>query len=168
MYGNFHLIAAVDLNYGIGKENKLLFQNQHSDLQHFKDVTMGNTVVMGRKTFESIGMKPLYGRRNVVISSTLNDGDYDGVEICRTIEDVFNICKDDKKVFIIGGEQIYRSFVNFCNVVHLTIIHTTKEADSFFPRFNQDKEFYSVNGGLFPSDSKNEFPYSFKTYYRIK
>lgn len=162
------LIAAVDLNYGIGKEGKLLFPKQKRDMEYFKGLTINNTVIMGRKTFESLGFRPLKMRRNIVLSSTLKKDDYGGVEIYDNIEDVFRVLDKNEKIFVIGGEQIYREFLNFANKIYLTTIHTTKDADSFFPNFNQDKEFYSTHNGLFGSDELNEFPYSFKTYYRVK
>ena len=97
---NINIISAIALNGAIGKNGKLLFPNQKADMLHFKDITMNHTVVMGRKTFESLGNKPLRNRRNIVLSNTLPLTE--GIEIYKTKEEFLNNLNDNEEVFIIG------------------------------------------------------------------
>ena len=159
------LIVAHDLNRGIGKDNKLLYQKQNRDMLNFKDVTTGNVVVMGRKTFESLNNKPLPNRKNFILSSTLQKGKQNGYEVFNNIEELTNFCSGEEKVFIIGGENVYKQFLPLADEIMVTLIHTTKEADTFFPEFDKS-EWLSINKGLFRADMLNEFPYTFKHYFK--
>lgn len=161
---NLSIIAAIALNGGIGKDNKLLFPNQKGDMLHFKELTMGNTIVMGRKTFESLGNKPLKGRRNIVLSSSLST--IEGVEIYKTKEELLHHLNDGEEVFIIGGEQIYNLFINDVNVMYLTtIFEGGRGADTFFPEIDRPK-WHVISSKIHTPDPGNSFPYMFQKYIK--
>ena len=157
------IIAALDKNNAIGKDNKLLCYLP-ADLKHFKNTTTGCTIVMGRKTYESLPNGALPNRRNVVLT---RDKDYkcEGCEIVHSVNEVFNICKEDDEVFIIGGEQIYKLFIEKVDKLFLTQVHNEFDADTFFPYF--DKNNWSiVKKEDFKSDEKNKFDFSFVDYVK--
>ncbi|MCD7819586.1 MAG: dihydrofolate reductase [Lachnospiraceae bacterium] len=133
-----NLIAAVDDNWGIGCSGKLLVSIP-ADLKTFQTMTMGKVVVMGRKTLESLpnGL-PLAGRTNYVLTSNPNYRVRNAV-IRHSVQETLDSLKEypDKDIFIIGGESVYRQFLPWCNVAHITRIHQKFEADAFFP--NLDK-----------------------------
>lgn len=144
------IIAAVGKNNELGKNNSLLW-HLPSDLSFFKKTTLGYPVIMGKNTYLSIG-RPLPGRENIVISSTLED---DKVTIYKSIDDCIDNIKD-KDVFVIGGASIYKIFINLADNIYLTEINKEdNEADVFFPLFNKgeyDKEVIAKN-----SDNNIEF-----------
>lgn len=124
------LIACIDTNYGIGKDNKLLYSFKE-DMKFFKDTTMGHDIVMGYNTYKSIG-RALEGRNNIVLSSS----DLEEPFICMTKGEVIDKYKNsDKEVFIIGGAKTYMDFINYADVLYLTHVTDEKEADSYFPKF---------------------------------
>lgn len=147
------IIVAYSMNKTIGNDNKLLW-SQSADLKRFKEITSGGTVIMGRKTFESIG-KPLPNRRNVIISKNFK---HDGVEVM-TLEESKKIESD---VFIIGGGQIYREFLEDCDEILATLIHTKIDGDTTFPEI--DGRWMLVEATYHKSDEKNQFGYSFLKY----
>ena len=127
------LIACVDSNYAIGYENELLFHIP-SDMIRFKELTMGKTVIMGRKTYESIG-KTLPGRQNIVLTNS----EIPGVQTAKSIEEAVKLSEND--IFVIGGSSVYEQFLPFADDIFLTEIYGAAEhADSYFPRFSK-KEF---------------------------
>lgn len=133
-----NLIAAVSSNWGIGKDNKLLFSIPE-DMKFFKEMTMNKVVVMGRKTLESFpNKKPLPKRINIVLS---RNADYapEGVVVCHTPEELLREIKkyNSEDVFVIGGEQIYRIMIPFCERAYITNVHSEAEADSFMPDFTK-------------------------------
>ncbi len=131
------MIAAIGKNLELGKNNDLIWHFS-ADMKFFKNTTTGNTVVMGRKTFESLP-HALPNRRNIVLTNN-KDLKIDGVEICHTIDEVFELCKNDN-VFIIGGGKIYSEFLNYSDKLILTEIDATcDDANVYFPHF--DKELY--------------------------
>lgn len=151
------IIVAYDKNMAIGKDNQLCWR-QSDDLKRFKELTTGKTVVMGRKTFESIG-KPLPNRRNIVI--TRQDIKIEGVEVVNSIEEIKNI---DGDIFIIGGGEIYKISLILADVILATEINCEIDADTWFPEIEstwkkQSSENYSA-------DEKNEFDYNFVTYIK--
>jgi dihydrofolate reductase len=151
--GKLTIVVAYSLNRAIGKDNKLLWK-QSKDLKRFKQITKNSTVVMGRKTYESIG-KPLPNRRNIVLSKTLID---DRVEIM-SIEEVRNIKED---IFIIGGGEIYKEFLDITHEILATLIHTNIDGDTYFPEISNR---WMLRSGEFNSkDDKNEYGYSFLNY----
>ncbi len=157
------IIVAISENNAIGKNNQLLW-HLPADLKHFKNITTGNTIIMGRKTFDSIG-KPLPNRRSIVV--TRNAGlVIPGVEVVASLEDAIELCKHDKEAFIIGGAEIYQQALPFATHIYLTRVHQKYEADTFFPVLNPNewRELSSVNH---LADEKNEVDYTFSMMERI-
>ena len=162
------LIAAMDLDRGIGKDNKLLY-HLPADMKRFKELTTGNTVVMGRKTYESLPNGALPKRRNIVITKN-EDFKAENCEICHSIDEMLKLCKDDEKVYVIGGESLYRQTIDIADRLELTQILTTsnsKGADVFFPTIEQFewKRSWFLE---YPKDDKNEYNYRFITLSRKK
>jgi dihydrofolate reductase len=128
-------IAAMALNRVIGKGNKIPW-HLPEDFKWFKKTTMGHPILMGRKTFESIG-KPLPGRRNLVVSRT---AEIEGVEMVRALEG-FNPAtfeEDGKQVFVMGGAEIYRQLLPRCRKIYLTLVKREYDGDAVFPEFERD------------------------------
>ena len=148
-----NVIVAYDKNLAIGKDNTLVWR-QSADLKRFKELTTGNTVVMGRKTFESIG-KPLPNRRNIVI--TRQDIEIEGVEIIKSIEEIKNIEED---IFIIGGGEIYKSCLIFADRIFATEIDCEIESDTWFVDVDMS-EWVVESKSDHKSDEKNQYDYSF-------
>lgn len=155
------IVVAISSNYAIGKDNQLLW-HLPKDLKHFKDITAGGTVVMGRKTYDSVG-RPLPKRRNIVI--TRQDIKIDGCEVVKSIEDAIAICKTEEEVFIVGGAEIYRQAMHICNRIYLTIVHHSFEADTFFPEIDY-KAWHKTAHEDHETDEKHAFCYSFITLER--
>lgn len=127
------IIVAMDDNNGIGKDNQLMW-NIKEDMKHFRDTTMGKTIVMGRKTFESIG-KPLKGRKNIVLTSS--DRGIEDVWIANSVESILNYHKPSKEdIYIIGGEQIYKSFIPHADKLIVTHVQGSYDADTYFPKID--------------------------------
>ena len=146
-------VVAYSLNRIIGNDNKLLWK-QSSDLKRFKEITQNGIVVMGRKTFESIG-KPLPKRRNIVISNNFSQN---GIEVM-TLDEVRRI-EDD--IFIIGGGQIYKEMLNDSDEILATLIHSNLEGDTRFPEL--DGRWMLVEASYHKADDKNQYGYSFLKY----
>lgn len=131
-----NIIVAVAKNNAIGKNNNLLWHIKE-DLVYFKKTTLGATVVMGRKTFESIG-KPLPGRRNVVVSKTMSE--IEGIEIFRSIDQALGSCSSNEEVFILGGGEIYKQSISLVQRIFLTIVDVNiPDADTFFPELDMSQ-----------------------------
>lgn len=128
------LIAAVDKSFHIGYKGKIVWNNP-LDRRLFKHFTIGNTVIMGRKTFESIG-KPLKNRENIVLSKSLKQ--IEGITVVSSIEEAINKAKSEK-IFIIGGEDIYRLFMPLANKIYLSVIDVETIGDRFFPSIDENK-----------------------------
>lgn len=159
------LICALTENQAIGHKGQLLYYLP-ADLKHFKALTTGHTIVMGRKTFESLPKGALPNRRNVVIT---RQADYTapGIEVFHDIESALQACAQDEETFIIGGESIYAATLPLADRLCLTHIHATpEEADTFFPAF--DKSLWELESKEdHEPDEKNTLPYTF-AYYRRK
>ncbi len=160
---NLSIIVAISENNAIGKDNQLLW-HLPADLKHFKEITTGNTIIMGRKTYESIG-KPLPNRRSIVI--TRNTAlKIEGVEVVNSLQEAISMCKLDEKVFIIGGAEIYNQAMPFASTIYLTKVHQDYEADTFFPEINPSK-WKEIDPITYPEDEKNNVAYTFSTLKRI-
>lgn len=123
------LIAAIDERGGIGINNQLL-THLPADLKYFKSVTMGKPIIMGRRTYESIG-KPLSGRKNIIVSSTLvTQAD---ISVVTQLEQAIELTKNDPEVMIIGGGQLFSETIHLATRLYITKIHHHFEADVFFP-----------------------------------
>ena len=128
------IIVAVDSNWGIGCDGNLL-QHIPEDMKFFKEKTIGNVVVMGRETFESLpGKNPLNDRVNIVLSRNNSFKD-DRLTICKSIEETFKELEkyNNDEIFIIGGETIYKQFLPYCDELYITKIKNEHKADRFFP-----------------------------------
>ena len=137
-----NLIAAVSKNWGIGNQGKLLFQLS-GDQRRFRSLTEGNVVIMGRKTLEALpGGRPLAGRRNIVLSATLDENTA-GVTVCRSLEDVKKAVKGiaTDKVFVIGGGEIYRLLEPMCSYAYITWVDDEPPADAFCPNLDESEEW---------------------------
>ena len=134
------IIVAVDKNWGIGCENDLLF-SLPLDMQHFKNTTLNKTVVMGRKTLESLpNGKPLKNRENIVLSKEgANDGD--GFVLARSLEELLQIIKNKDGVFIIGGASVYELLLPYCDEAIITRVDSEAKADCFFPNLDEHKDW---------------------------
>ncbi len=123
------IIAALNRKRVIGKDGKLPWHISE-DLKRFKRLTTGHTVLMGRRTYESLG-KPLANRRNVVLTS----GAIPGAETYRTVGEAFEALRDEKSIFVIGGGEIFAQFLERADEWYLTIVDRDVEGDTFFPRY---------------------------------
>jgi dihydrofolate reductase len=155
------VIAAMSKNRAIGKSNALLW-NLPNDMNNFKKMTMGNCVVMGRKTFESIG-KALPGRRNIVITRN-NEIDLPGIETASSFNKAMEMCTWN--CFIIGGEEIYKLAMPFAEKLYLTIVDAEIEGDAHFPEF--EESWVKISDISFDSDDKNIYPHKFIEYEKCK
>ena len=130
------VIVAVSENLVIGYKNALPWHISE-DLKNFKKITTNHSVVMGRKTFESIG-KPLKDRRNIVISRD-KALKIRGVEVVNSLDDAICLTKDENEIFIIGGEQIYKMAMPISTNMHITKVHNNIKGDAFFPAFDENE-----------------------------
>ena len=136
---NFNLIACISENLGLGYKGQLLFHIDE-DLRRFKDLTINQTVIMGRKTFESLPNKqPLKNRRNIILSRSINK--INGVEIAANLEELYNLLSIQENNFVIGGAQIYNQFMPFITKAYITVVHETKAADTFLTDFDKRDDF---------------------------
>ena len=153
------IIVAIGKNNEIGGGNDLLW-HLPAELKHFKEITTGHTIIMGRKTFESLPKGPLPNRRNIVISR--NPGlKIEGAEVYASLDHALLKVMDEEKVFIIGGAQIYRQSFPDADKLYLTKVHAEfPQADTFFPEIDYSK-WQEINRETFPSDEKNAYAFSF-------
>ena len=159
------LLVAISENNVIGKDNKLPW-HLPEDLKYFKNTTWAMPVIMGRKTFESIG-KPLTGRTNIVITRNKN-WNRDGVKTVHDLDQARKIGEDldVKEVFIIGGAEIFNTSLSQADRIYLTRIHQNFEGDAFFPAINNSWEM--VSDRYNPPDNKNVYACSFQIWEKIK
>jgi len=157
------IIVAVSDDWGIGLNNDLLW-NLPEDLKRFRSLTIGNTIVMGKRTWESLPKRPLPGRINVVITD--NPGEtFEGAVTAYSIEDAIQKCSSEGEVFIIGGGSIYRQFMPIADRLYITHVHKKTQADVFFPVIDP-VVWKVVATEEFASDSPNSIPYSYVIYER--
>ncbi len=154
-------IVAIDLNHAIGKNNQLLW-HLPADLKFFKQTTMGCPIIMGRKTYQSIG-KLLPGRKNIIISRN-EDFKIEGAEIYQSLNDAISEC-DSEKVFVIGGAEIYTLAMPMIKELYITIVKNKFDADTFFSKINTS-QFNLVWEECHEADEKNKFDYCFQKWIR--
>ena len=134
------LIAAVSENWGIGKDNGLLFSIP-KDMKFFRETTMGKVVVLGRKNLESFpGGRPLKNRTNIILTRN-PDFKCDGAVICHDISELFKLPYDRSEMFVIGGEEIYRQLIGFCSECYITKVFETVPADKFMVNLDEDENW---------------------------
>ena len=156
------IIVAVADNYAIGKDNQLLW-HLPEDLKHFKKVTENHTIIMGKKTYDSLPRRPLPNRTNVVLSN--HETQLEGCLMASSVEQALDMCDPDQENFIIGGASIYRQFLPFVQKIYLTHVSGKFDADTFFP----DVDFSTwevIDQKTFPKDEKHLYPFELLTYQR--
>lgn len=133
------------------------------DMRRFKSLTTGHTVIMGRKTFETL-RQPLPQRRNMVITS--NRGyRADGAEVVHSLDEALALARNEREVFIAGGGQVYRLALPLASRIYLTVVHATYDGDAFFPEF-PTADWSLVSDHLFSADDRHTVPFSFREYRR--
>lgn len=158
------IVVALSENNAIGKDNKLLW-HLPADLKYFKKITSGHTVIMGRKTYESIG-RPLPNRRNIIITNQ-KDFKPNGCETAHSLQEAVECCKKEDEVFIIGGGNIYEQALPLCDYLYITKVFThIKDADTFFPEIDTT-QWHEVSRETHEPDDKNIFSYAFIILKRI-
>lgn len=159
------LVVAASTNNAIGKNNQLLW-HLPNDLKFFKNATWAMPVAMGRKTFESLGGKPLNGRLNIVITKQ-NDFISDGIMVVESIEAAILFAKknDYKEIMIAGGGEIYKQAFSVATKILITRVHTIMEGDTFFPVIDTNV-FQLVKKQDYPVDAKHQYAYTFETWER--
>jgi dihydrofolate reductase len=158
------LIAAIGKNNELGKNNTLLF-HMPADMKFFRDTTRGHTVIMGRKTFESLS-GPLPKRRNIVIT---RDTEYkkEGIEVMHSFEEALREVKDEEEAFVIGGAEIYKQALPLADRLYITHIDAEdNEADSFFPEIIPIM-WNEVKHEEHKADAENKFDYTFSVYEKF-
>ncbi|WP_214070194.1 dihydrofolate reductase [Mucilaginibacter sp. dw_454] len=155
------IVVAISENHAIGKDNQLLW-HLPKDLKHFKEITSGGTVIMGRKTYDSVG-RPLPNRRNIIV--TRQQIEIEGCEVVNSLQAALDLCQGTEEVFIVGGAEIYKQAMLLTDRIYLTIVHANIEGDTYFPEINADiwKETERADH---EADEKNALPFSFITLER--
>jgi dihydrofolate reductase len=162
------LVAAMSINRVIGYQNKLPWC-MPADLQYFKAVTIDKTVVMGRKTFESLGGKPLKKRRNIVVTHHPDTLTQDGYDVARSLTEAIQIAKQDsnlQEIMIIGGQSIYEQSLSIATDIYLTVIEEKFIGDAYFPDFSK-QEWTEVFCEEHLADENNPYPYRFLKFKRM-
>jgi len=154
------IIAAMDENNLIGNAGKLPWYLP-ADLAHFKAITLGKPIVMGRKTYDSIG-KPLPERHNIIITRQ-KDLKIEGVTVVHSLEDAMRAAGEVEELMIIGGANLYKQALPLTNRLYITLVHTKATGDTYFPEWNPD-EWEEASREDHKPDDKNKYPYSFITY----
>jgi dihydrofolate reductase len=152
-------VVAIAENNAIGKDNGLLW-SLPTDLKHFKQITNGHTIIMGRKTFDSMG-KPLPNRRNIVITRN-PDLTIPGAEVTTNLDDALALCKEEQEVFIIGGAEIYKKALDITDRIYLTTVHQRFDGDAYFPELDPEKWVITAQEEHQP-DEKNKIAFTFST-----
>ncbi|WP_158210185.1 dihydrofolate reductase [Myroides phaeus] len=155
------LIAAAAENNALGKNNEMLW-HLPDDFKHFKNLTSNHFIIMGRKTFESFP-KPLPNRTHIIITRQADYTASEGCIVVASLEDALAIVKEQAEVFVIGGGEIYKLALPFADRIELTRVHTSLDADAFFPEFSlgewklKKEEFHSI-------DEKHQYSFTFQTF----
>ncbi|HBV17914.1 dihydrofolate reductase [Chryseobacterium carnipullorum] len=159
------IVVAMGEKNEIGFDNKLLW-HLPTDLKHFKDLTSGHPIIMGRKTYESIG-KALPNRTNIVISRKKNWFE-EGILIVGSIKEALKFAKKiDENIFIIGGGKIYEQTIDMADKLEVTLVKANLEADTFFPKIDM-AIWKKTEETCHEKDEKNQYDFCFQTFERIK
>lgn len=158
-----HLVVAKSDNNVIGHDNQLIW-HLPNDLKHFKEITTGHPIIMGRKTFESIG-RPLPNRTNIIITRNKNYS-VENAKVVHSLNEALELAKEiDENIFILGGGKIYEQAIDFADILEVTEVHENFEGDTYFPEIDLNvwKEISRIKHH---KDEKNKFDYSFVRYER--
>lgn len=162
-----NIVVAATENDVIGKDNRLLW-HLPNDMAFFKNTTWGMPVIMGRKTFDSMG-KPLKGRTNIIVtrSQEMASAPPEGAVVTSSLEDAISIADetDANECYIIGGGEIFRLSMDIAHKIFMTRVHTKLEGDVFFPRIDENL-WRIATAKSFPADEKHAFPYTFEIWQR--
>lgn len=160
---NLSLVVAMAQNRAIGKDNQLLW-HLSDDLKHFKALTSGHTIVMGRKTYESFPRRPLPNRYHIVLSSSFHLND-EHVKTVASLQDALEALPEKDESFVIGGGQIYRMFLPYCSKAYVTEVKAEFEADTFFPELPED-EWRLEDSGFWQKDEASGLEFRYVVYSR--
>lgn len=154
----------MDRNRGIGVDNKLPWRLS-ADLKRFRELTMGHHIIVGRKTFESIG-SPLPGRRMIVVTRDVNYK-AEGCDVAHSVEDATMLARKrgENEVFICGGAEIYAQTIGVADRMYLTLVDAEVAADTFFPEFDE-LEWNERESSYQQADDRNQYPFTFKLMIR--
>ena len=158
------IIAAIAEKNALGKDNQLIW-HLPADLKRFKKVTLNHHIIMGRKTFESLG-KPLPKRTNIVITRNTNYK-AEGCIVVNSLQKAIEAAKEDENPFTLGGAEIYKQAIKIADELDLTFVHHTFEADVFFPKIDKSVWTETLRED-FKADEKNKYDYSFVKFKKIK
>lgn len=159
------LIAAIGRNFELGKDGKMLW-HLPADLKQFSKITSGHTVIMGRKTFESIGSLPLVNRRNIIVTRQY-DFRIPDAEVANSITEALEISKNDGEIFILGGQTIYTQTLPVADKLYLTWVYMEFDADTFFPDFNR-RNWKTLELTDVLTDQKSGIKFTFETLEKIR
>ncbi|MCJ7717487.1 MAG: dihydrofolate reductase [Anaerolineales bacterium] len=152
------IVAAADENNGIGRNNSIPW-HLAADLKRFKIMTMGHHLVMGRRTYESIGF-PLPGRKTIVLS---RDSDFQakGCQVANSLRESLQLAENagEKEIFVIGGAEVFSEALEIADHLYLTRVHCTEEVDTHFPSYKEDS-WVLICEQLFPADEKNQYSFT--------
>jgi dihydrofolate reductase len=151
------IIVAIAKNFAIGRNNQLLWHIS-ADLKRFKKITSGHQVIMGKLTYESLPVRPLPNRKNIVITDKPGES-FEGCTTVYSIDEALNLCSEQEESFVIGGGSVYRQFLPFCNKLYITQVNKDFEADTFFPI--DFSEWKLIEREDHEEDDSTDFSYSF-------
>jgi len=157
------LIVAMDSQRAMGLNNQMPW-HMPADLKHFKEITLHKPIIMGRKTYESIG-RPLPGRRNIILSQQAHLV-IPGCEVFHSLAEVLDNLKEQPEIMIIGGAHIFQQSLALAQRMYLTFIHHEFKADTYFPEWNQ-QEWHEVSRIDHAADENNPYAYSFVTLEKV-
>lgn len=167
MYSDFEMLVAIDNNNIIGTNNTIPWHIPE-DLKRFQEITLNNVIVMGRKTFESLPNGKLKNRINIVITNNITNKNTDNDLIFTNMNNFYTIIDNyisNKKIYIIGGSEIYKLFYNNCKIIHLTKVYLESEGSVYFP-ININNYVSTYNSDIYTSKNNN-IKYQFNTYEKI-
>lgn len=162
MMKKISIVVAMSDNGMIGQNNQLLW-HLPNDLKHFKALTLNKPIIMGRKTYESIG-KPLPNRQNIILTNA-RYLQLPGCDVVHSVNEALDISENAQEIMIIGGGEIYKLFMPLVSTMHITYVHTQLPGDVAFPIFNQN-EWQETSRQDFNKDEKHLYDYSFVTLIR--
>ena len=157
------LIAAASENNALGKDNDLVW-HLPDDFKRFKALTSGHYIVMGRKTFESFP-KPLPNRTHIIITRQKDYTVPEGCIVANSLKNAIELCPENEEIFIIGGGQIYKQSIEIADKIELTRVHTTVEADAFFPEIDETI-WEVVQSEYHPKDEKHVYDFTYLTFVK--
>lgn len=159
------IVVVIDENNAIGKDNGLLC-HLPNDLKHFKEITINNTIIMGRKTLEAMPNGEALPKRTNIVLTTNKDLQYENCVMLHSLPEVWEYCKNEKEIFFIGGGQIFDAVIDDIDKLFITRIHYAFEgADTFFPEIDYDK-WTLMEEEKHKADDRHKYDYTFQTFIR--